>query len=76
MMIRRSTPIVFVLMFAAIFDFSRPAFAYIDPGSGSVLLQLLLGGSAGLIMLLKLYWERIADWAHSIRQKFSTFFRP
>jgi hypothetical protein len=34
------------------------AHAYIDPGSGSMLLQLLLGGAAGLVVLIKLYWQR------------------
>lgn len=35
------------------------AHAYIDPGSGSMLLQLLLGGVAGLVVLAKLYWQRL-----------------
>ena len=28
-------------------------FAYIDPGTGSILLQALLGGVAGLVVFLK-----------------------
>lgn len=36
-----------------------PAFSYIDPGAGSMLLQLLLAGAAGLLIALKLYWKRI-----------------
>lgn len=35
------------------------AHAYLDPGSGSMLLQLLLGGIAGLVVLIKLYWHRL-----------------
>jgi len=35
-----------------------PVYAYLDPGSGSMLLQLLLGGLAGLAIVLKLYWHR------------------
>lgn len=34
------------------------AHAYLDPGNGSMLLQLLLGGVAGLSVILKLYWRR------------------
>lgn len=34
-----------------------PAFAYLDPGSGSMILQLLLGGVAGVVMAVKLYWQ-------------------
>ncbi len=38
---------------------STPAYAYLDAGSGSVLLQLLLGGAAGLIVALRLWWRNI-----------------
>lgn len=34
-------------------------FAYLDPGSGSMLLQLLLGGIAGVAVAGKMYWHRI-----------------
>jgi hypothetical protein len=37
---------------------SSPAYAYLDPGSGSILLQGLLAGTAGLIAVLKIYWQR------------------
>ena len=33
--------------------------AYLDPGAGSVMLQLLLGGVAGLFVIVKFYWRRI-----------------
>ena len=32
--------------------------AYLDPGSGSFLLQLLIGGIVGLVFLLKTYWRQ------------------
>jgi len=35
-----------------------PAYAYLDPGSGSLLLQVLLGGMAALVVILKIYWNR------------------
>jgi hypothetical protein len=37
----------------------RPAYAYVDPGSGGMLVQLLLGGVAGAAVLLRLFWHRI-----------------
>ena len=40
-------------------DVLMPIIAYIDPGTGSLLLQLLLGGLAGLWVMLKLYGRRI-----------------
>ena len=36
-----------------------PVDAYLDPGSGSMLLQLLLGGFAAFGVVAKLYWRRI-----------------
>jgi hypothetical protein len=36
-----------------------PALAYLDPGSGSVLLQLLLGGAAGVAVAARLLWQRL-----------------
>lgn len=35
------------------------AHAYLDPGTGSMILQLLLGGVAGLALAGKLYWHRL-----------------
>ena len=35
-----------------------PVGAYLDPGSGSMLVQLLLGGVAGAAVALKLGWQR------------------
>ncbi len=36
--------------------------AYVDPGTGSMILQFLLGGVAGMICLLKLMKGRIIEW--------------
>ena len=35
------------------------ALGYLDPGSGSVLLQVLAGGAAAVAVTTKLYWRRI-----------------
>jgi hypothetical protein len=35
------------------------AHAYIDPNSGSLLLQVILGGVAGLAVIGRLYWHRL-----------------
>ena len=34
------------------------AHAYLDPGTGSIILQVLLGGVAGLALAGKLYWQK------------------
>ena len=33
--------------------------AYIDPGAGGLLTQLLVGGMAGLMVIVKLNWRRL-----------------
>ena len=38
---------------------AKPAFAYLDPGTGSYVLQLLLGGLFGLLYLIKMRWRKI-----------------
>ncbi|MFV2045053.1 MAG: hypothetical protein ACC700_17680 [Anaerolineales bacterium] len=37
---------------------ARPA-SYLDPGSGSYLLQLLIAGALGAAFAVRLYWKRI-----------------
>lgn len=34
-------------------------FAYLDPGSGSMILQVLAGGLAAVAVTAKLYWRRV-----------------
>jgi hypothetical protein len=44
---------------ALLFAAPSPAYAYLDANTGSLLLQLLLGGVAGIALLGKLYWQRL-----------------
>ena len=46
----------------------RPAHAYMDPGSGSMFLQLVLGGAAGIALIGKLYWRRFLGF-FGLRQR-------
>jgi hypothetical protein len=38
------------------------ALAYIDPGTSAMLVQLLIGGAAGLAVIAKLYWSRLKSF--------------
>jgi hypothetical protein len=40
----------------------RPLMAYLDPGSGSYLLQLLIAGIVGGALLLRAYWARVGGF--------------
>jgi hypothetical protein len=46
----------------AVLAVSTPAYAYLDPGTGSVLLQGLLAGVASALAVLKLYWRRFKSY--------------
>lgn len=54
----RNSTVILLLLLAFL---CRPsaALAYLDPAAGSLILQVILGGVAGLIVLLKLYWRRL-----------------
>ena len=55
---------------AAMAGFTQDAFAYIDPGSGSILLQLILGGVAGALVVVKMYWQKFKAGVGSFRRMF------
>lgn len=38
---------------------TTPAHAYLDPATGSIILQILLGGAAGAALAARLYWHRL-----------------
>jgi len=48
---------VWVLLFL-----SAPAHAYLDPGSGSMILQVLLGGLAAIGVAVKIFGRRILEF--------------
>ncbi len=43
----------------AVVLWGAPAYAYLDPGTGSMVLQIILGGVAGALVVLKLYWHKL-----------------
>lgn len=46
------TLVILLLMFT-------DAVAYLDPGTGSMLLQVILGGVAAVAVAFKLYWHKL-----------------
>ena len=40
---------------------ATPAYAYVDPGTGGMLVQMAAGGVGGLLVLAKLYWGRLRE---------------
>ena len=46
---------------------SQVILAYIDPGTGSFLIQMLLAGVAGVAGVVVLYWKRLKAFVASLR---------
>ena len=47
---------------------ARPS-SYLDPGSGSYLLQLLIAGALGALFALRLYWKRVRKFLSGLIQR-------
>jgi len=43
---------------------TRQTLSYIDPGSGSLLLQGIAGGIAAAGVMVKVYWKRLRRFLH------------
>jgi hypothetical protein len=49
--------------------FARNLYAYIDPGTGSYFLQLLMASLLGASFAIKLYWKRIKTFFANVMRK-------
>lgn len=41
--------------------------AYLDPGTGSIILQAVIGAVAGALIVIKLYWYKLTAFLRGIR---------
>jgi hypothetical protein len=53
-----------VLIACTLLVSSGGAHAYIDPGTGSYILQIVIAGLVGAAFTLKLFWKRIQLFFH------------
>lgn len=53
---------VLLVSLIASFGVIDSAFAYLDPGTGSMLIQLVLGGLAGIAVAGRLFWVQITGF--------------
>ena len=49
----------FPFLIFSLIAYTSPAYAYLDPGTGSVLLQGLIGGIAAVMAFLSIYWQKV-----------------
>jgi hypothetical protein len=50
-----------LLAVALWFGSTENAFAYLDPGTGSILLQAIIGGVATGLFIMRGYWRKIKN---------------
>ena len=48
---------------------TSPAYAYLDGGTGSVLVQSFIAGIAGFLAIVKLYWQQVTTFYRKIFNK-------
>jgi hypothetical protein len=55
----------FKILFLAVFIFllsEKRAFAYLDPGSGSMIVQIIIGTIAASAIAIKTFWVKIRSF--------------
>ena len=55
------TLLLIVGMVMALSEFNGPALAYLDPGTGSIVIQAVVAGVVGALALGRLYWSRLKN---------------
>ena len=49
----------FLCLIVGLISYTSPAYAYLDPGTGSMLLTGLIAGLAAIISFLSIYWQKV-----------------
>ena len=68
MFLKRLLKICFLVMFLYL-AFPSFAYAYLDPGTGSYIFQLIIAGMVGLFFAIKVYWRRIRSFSTGLFSK-------
>ncbi len=63
-----SIKIILTSLFIAGF-FIPDAYAYIDPGSGSIVIQAIIGALVGVGITIKIYWYKLKEKVFRISKK-------
>jgi hypothetical protein len=66
--IRLSEPLALAAILLAA-SATSPAWAYLDPGTGSMMLQLAMGGVAGALVIGRLYLKRASDFLRQVTRR-------
>jgi hypothetical protein len=55
-----------ILSLVCFMTFSKNSYAYLDPGTGSYLVQILIASFFGAAFTLKIYWRNVKAWFASL----------
>jgi len=61
-MITRKILSILILIVAVHMVLSKNAHAYLDPGTGSYIFQVLMAGLIGGLYAIKVYWQKIKNF--------------
>ena len=53
---------LYTVLFITFFSFSPSAFAYLDPGTGSMVISAIVGIFATAYLALKTYWYKLTNF--------------
>ena len=57
------------LFFLYFFLFTSSAHAYLDPGTGSIILQAIVGAFAAFLSTLYIFWEKVKIFFRKVVKK-------
>lgn len=60
---------IILLSFLFLISFWVNAFAYLDPGTGSIIFQLIIAGITGSIAYIVFYYRKFKDFLKKIFKK-------
>lgn len=58
-----------IIFFLYFFLFTSSAYAYLDPGTGSIILQAIVGAFAAFFSTLYIFWEKVKIFFKKVFKK-------
>ena len=65
---RRLLSVVFLITVSIVLSY-QPAHAYLDPATGSYILQLVLAGLLGAALAVKIFWRNLRSFFSNLFSK-------
>jgi len=64
---KRRRSMIFALISNLIFLLAiiQNAYAYIDPGTANIIVQVIIGSIVSFLFMIKLYWNKVSDHRQS-----------